>query len=112
MEITQKGSISFINKLAIIEHGNSNLTHSIGERNKVSTNAEVGNNIDELVRQANELISRDYTGFKFVKHDILNEYYIQVVNAKDEIVYEIPSKKSLDFFAAFLEFNHIINKRV
>ncbi|MEW8975411.1 MAG: flagellar protein FlaG [Exiguobacterium sp.] len=52
------------------------------------------------------------TGLKFVKHEKLNEYYIQVVDTNNNVVQEIPSKKELDFFAAFMEFNQLIDKRI
>lgn len=67
---------------------------------------------DKLIELGNKVLTHNQTGLKFVKHDRLNEYFIQVINENEEVVREIPSEKSLDFFAAFIEFNHIFNMKV
>ena len=68
--------------------------------------------LEVAIEQANVKLELQRTGLKFVKHEKLNEYYIQVVDTNDNVVQEIPSKKELDFFAAFLEFNQLIDKRI
>lgn len=68
--------------------------------------------LETAMKQANVKLELQQTGLKFVKHEELNEYYIQVVDTNNNVVQEIPSKKELDFFAAFMEFNQLINKRI
>lgn len=68
--------------------------------------------LEEAIEQANVKLELQRTGLKFIKHEKLNEYYIQVVDTNNNVVKEIPNKKELDFFAAFMEFNQLIDKRV
>ena len=68
--------------------------------------------LETAMEQANVKLELQRTGLKFVKHEQLNEYYIQVVDTNNNVVQEIPSKKELDFFAAFMEFNQLIDKRI
>ncbi|WP_214859419.1 flagellar protein FlaG [Exiguobacterium sp. s161] len=68
--------------------------------------------LETAIEQANIKLEVQRTGLKFVKHEKLNEYYIQVVDANNQVVKEIPNKKELDFFAAFMEFNQLIDKRI
>ena len=68
--------------------------------------------LETAIEKANVQLETQRTGLKFVKHEKLNEYYIQVVDTNDNVVQEIPSKKELDFFAAFMEFNQLIDKRI
>lgn len=68
--------------------------------------------LETAIEQANVKLELQRTGLKFIKHEKLNEYYIQVVDTNENVVQEIPNKKELDFFAAFLEFNQLIDKRV
>lgn len=68
--------------------------------------------LETAMEQANIKLELQRTGLKFVKHEQLNEYYIQVVDTNNNVVQEIPSKKELDFFAAFMEFNQLIDKRI
>lgn len=68
--------------------------------------------LETAIEKANIQLEMQRTGLKFVKHEKLNEYYIQVVDANNQVVKEIPNKKELDFFAAFMEFNQLIDKRI
>lgn len=68
--------------------------------------------LETAIDKANLQLESQRTGLKFVKHEKLNEFYIQIVDMNDNVVQEIPSKKELDFFAAFMEFNQLIDKRV
>ncbi|WP_214766815.1 MULTISPECIES: flagellar protein FlaG [unclassified Exiguobacterium] len=68
--------------------------------------------LETAIEKANSQLEIQRTGLKFVKHEKLNEFYIQIVDMNDNVVQEIPSKKELDFFAAFMEFNQLIDKRV
>ncbi|WP_214830394.1 flagellar protein FlaG [Exiguobacterium sp. s56] len=68
--------------------------------------------LEMAIEKANQSLELQRTGLKFVKHEKLNDYYIQVVDTNNEVIREIPSKKSLDFFAAFMEFNQLFDERV
>lgn len=68
--------------------------------------------LETVVDQANAILKKQNTDLKFIKHEELNEYYIQIVDVDNRVVKEIPSKKELDFFAAFMKFNQLIDKRI
>lgn len=68
--------------------------------------------LEVAIEKANLQLETQRTGLKFVKHEKLNEFYIQIVDTNNHVVQEIPSKKELDFFAAFMEFNQLIDKRI
>ena len=68
--------------------------------------------LETAIDKANLQLETQRTGLKFVKHEKLNEFYIQIVDMNNNVVQEIPSKKELDFFAAFMEFNQLIDKRI
>lgn len=68
--------------------------------------------LEAAVENANSILEQQRIGLKFVKHDKLNDYYIQIVDEKNDVIREIPSKKSLDFFAAFMEFNHLFDEKI
>lgn len=64
------------------------------------TQKEINKELEHLNKWA-ELKS---SHLKFVLHDRLNEYYVQVVSDKtDEVIKEIPSKKFMDMVANFYE---------
>lgn len=68
--------------------------------------------VETAIEKANLQLEVQRTGLKFIKHEKLNEYYIQVVDSNNNVVQEIPNKKELDFFAAFMEFNRLIDKKI
>lgn len=68
--------------------------------------------LETAVEKANLVLEQQQTGLKFVKHEKLNDYYIQILDSHNEVIREIPSKKSLDFFAAFMEFNQLFDERI
>ena len=68
--------------------------------------------LEIAVEKANQVLEKQRTGLKFMKHEKLNDYYIQIIDANNEVIREIPSKKSMDFFAAFMEFNHLFDERI
>ncbi|MDL5376604.1 flagellar protein FlaG [Exiguobacterium mexicanum] len=68
--------------------------------------------LEVAIEKANQSLELQRTGLKFIKHEKLNDYYIQIVDTNNEVIREIPSKKSLDFFAAFMEFNRLFDERV
>ena len=68
--------------------------------------------LEDSIKQANVILAEQQTDLKFVKHEKLNEYYIQIIDLNNNVIQEIPNKKELDFFAAFMEFNQLIDKKI
>ncbi|MER2258948.1 MAG: flagellar protein FlaG, partial [Priestia megaterium] len=55
--------------------------------------------LQQAVDSMNEFFEINNSGLKFVFHEGLEKYYVQLVNKDtDEVVREIPSKKMLDVF--------------
>lgn len=55
--------------------------------------------LQQAVDSMNEFFEINNSELKFVFHEGLEKYYVQLVNADtDEVVREIPSKKMLDVF--------------
>ncbi len=70
--------------------------------------------IEEVVTGFNEFIRPLNTHLKFVLHEELNEYYVQVVdNDNNEVLREIPPKKLLDLYAAMAEYlGLLVDRRI
>jgi flagellar protein FlaG len=70
--------------------------------------------LDELVSDANKLLSSKVMEMHYVLHDKLNEYYIRLEDSvTHEVIREIPPKKFMDMYAAIAEkLGLIINKRI
>ncbi len=61
--------------------------------------------MEEVVQGLNDFIQPVSTSVKFVLHDRLNDYYVEVVDDKtNEVIKEIPSSKLLDAYANMMEF--------
>jgi flagellar protein FlaG len=60
--------------------------------------------LQDQVDMLNKLLNKSGSHVKFVLHDGLNEYYVQIVNDKtNEVIREIPSKKMMDTVAKMYE---------
>ncbi|KLI02824.1 hypothetical protein SINU_06030 [Sporolactobacillus inulinus CASD] len=70
--------------------------------------------LDDLVTEANKLLNPALTEMRYVLHDKLDKYYVQVEDAKThQVIREIPPKKFMDMYAAIAEkLGLIVNKRV
>lgn len=61
------------------------------------------------VEAVNEFLVPLKTSIKFVFHEELQEYYVEVINeATDEVIREIPPKKFLDMYAEMAKFMGLI----
>lgn len=65
----------------------------------------------KMTDSLNKFLETSNTELRFKFHDELKEYYVTVVNSKDEVVREIPSKKLMDIFAAMQDFLGILVDR-
>ncbi|MFC7373000.1 flagellar protein FlaG [Fictibacillus iocasae] len=60
--------------------------------------------IQKTIEGINEFLKSSHTSTRFVLHEKLNDYYVQIVDdATKEIMKEIPSKKFLDLYAEMIE---------
>jgi len=62
------------------------------------------NDAKKMTDSLNKFLETSNTELRFKYHEELKEYYVTIVNSKDEVVREIPSKKLLDIFAAMQDF--------
>lgn len=70
--------------------------------------------LDDLVSQANQILTPDMTEVHYVLYEKLNKYYVQVEDTlTHEVIREIPPKKFMDMYAAIAEkLGLIVNKHV
>ncbi|AWE06404.1 flagellar biosynthesis protein FlaG [Lysinibacillus sp. 2017] len=71
-------------------------TQAFGEE---QTGASVKEKLDEAVKSINEFLKTQHKSSKFVFHEGLDKYYVQLVDAEtDEVIKEIPPEKLLNAF--------------
>ncbi|WP_281863648.1 flagellar protein FlaG [Planomicrobium okeanokoites] len=81
-------------------------THSTEEVQQEQITKEM---VKNRVEGMNEFIEPTTTAVKFLLHEDLNEYYVQVINPlTDEVLKEIPNKKFLDMYASMTELMGLI----
>ena len=70
--------------------------------------------MEEVVKGMNDFLQPVNTSIKFVLHEKLNDYYVNVVDdVTDEVIKEIPSKKLLDTYASMMEFvGLLVDKKI
>ena len=70
--------------------------------------------MEEVVKGMNDFLQPVNTSIKFVLHEKLNDYYVNVVDdITDEVIKEIPSKKLLDTYASMMEFvGLLVDKKI
>lgn len=70
--------------------------------------------LHDIINGINNMLIPSHTSSKFVFHEKLNDYYVQVVDDQtNEVVREIPSKKFLDMYADMLDFMGIfVNRKI
>ncbi|MFY0543166.1 flagellar protein FlaG [Brevibacillus sp. H7] len=72
---------------------------------------------EEITKELNHLnkwLESKSSHLKFVLHDELNKYYVQVINdSTNEVIKEIPSKKIMDIVANFYEkLGFIVDRKI
>lgn len=78
----------------------SQVTEAPSENGKQSNKEQLEQQIDAF----NKLLRANQSYVRFVLHQELNEYYVQVVNDNTkEVIREIPSKKLMDTVAKMYE---------
>ena len=61
-------------------------------------------NVQNRIEGMNKFLESTTTEVKFLLHEDLNEYYVQVINpTTDEVLKEIPNRKFLDMYASMME---------
>ncbi len=76
------------------------ITQSQGEKIPVAEGQEVSKEkLQNVVDTVNEFLQINHNASKFVLHDGLDRYFVQVVDTQtEEVVKEIPPKKLLDAY--------------
>lgn len=76
------------------------VTQSQGEKISNADGQEISKEkLQSVVNTVNEFLQINHNASKFVLHDGLDRYFVQVVDTKtEEVVKEIPPKKLLDAF--------------
>lgn len=65
--------------------------------------------LQEITSALNHFLQPVYTSLKFVLHEKLEEYYVQVIDdSTQEVIREIPPEKLLDMYAAMAEYLGLI----
>ncbi len=97
---TSKVVASISSKKEATMQESSNVTKSKDEQNQPNETTDI---IDDKLQQAisslNEFLEINHNSSKFVYHEGLDRYFVQVINKDtEEVVKEIPPKKLLDAF--------------
>lgn len=76
------------------------VTQSQGENLQTADGQEISKEkLQHAVNTVNEFLQINHNASKFVLHDGLDRYFVQVVDTKtEEVIKEIPPKKLLDAF--------------
>ncbi|WP_369380982.1 flagellar protein FlaG [Lysinibacillus fusiformis] len=76
------------------------ITQSQGEKIPVAESQEVSKEkLQNVIDTVNEFLQINHNASKFVLHDGLDRYFVQVVDTQtEEVVKEIPPKKLLDAY--------------
>ncbi|MFE1243053.1 flagellar protein FlaG [Fictibacillus sp. NPDC058756] len=70
--------------------------------------------LEKVINAMNDMLKPAHTSSKFVLHEKLNDYYVQIVDeVTQEVVKEIPNKKFLDMYAEMIDFMGIfVDKKI
>lgn len=70
--------------------------------------------LEKVIHAMNDMLKPTHTSSKFVLHEKLNDYYVQVVDeVTQEVLKEIPNKKFLDMYADMIDFMGIfVDKKI
>lgn len=103
MATLPKSDINTMQETEVVKRSTVQTNQQGAEKeSKISTSPQ---EIELIVEKLNNFIDPSRTNLKFVLHEDLNKYYVEVVNPfTDEVVKEIPPKKMLDMYAAMAEF--------
>lgn len=94
----------------VVKHMNTASEKHYEFKNTMQNSGQESNdNIEDQVKvrveAVNEFLVPLNTSIKFVFHEELQEYYVEVINKDtEEVIREIPPKKFLDMYAAMAEF--------
>jgi flagellar protein FlaG len=70
--------------------------------------------LEKVINAMNDVLKPTHTSSKFVLHEKLNDYYVQVLDqVTNEVLKEIPNKKFLDMYAEMIDFMGIfVDKKI
>jgi flagellar protein FlaG len=85
------------------------LPNNLGNRSETSIQSQgecvySKEQLEREIENLNKFVQTSQTHLKFTLHEVLNEYYVQIVDDQtNEVIREVPSKKILDMVAKFHE---------
>jgi flagellar protein FlaG len=70
--------------------------------------------LENVINAMNDMLKPAHTSTKFVLHEKLNDYYVQIVDEVTmDVVKEIPNRKFLDMYAEMIDFMGIfVDKKI
>ncbi|MCM3718459.1 flagellar protein FlaG [Fictibacillus phosphorivorans] len=70
--------------------------------------------LEKVIDAMNDMLIPAHTSTKFVLHEKLNDYYVQILDeVTKDVVKEIPNKKFLDMYAEMIDFMGIfVDKKI
>lgn len=89
-----------LEEIAVTTSKSQLVTQSQGEKISTAEGQEISKEkLQSVVDTVNEFLQINHNASKFVLHDGLDRYFVQVVDTQtEEVVKEIPPKKLLDAF--------------
>jgi flagellar protein FlaG len=82
-----------------------NFNESVDSSQTDITKVEKEEKIEDVIKGINDFLQPTDTSIKFVLHEKLDDYYVNIVDdTTKEVIKEIPSKKLLDTHAKMMEF--------
>lgn len=87
-------------KSEVVKQGSvDTTTKTVHQESTTKFNQNIENKLQRAVDSLNEILEINHNSTKFVYHEGLDRYYVQVVNKDSkEVIKEIPPKKLLDAF--------------
>jgi flagellar protein FlaG len=107
---TTKSNSTISNELTVDQLKETFNANQKAEQTGIEGNKlEKEDNIEEVIKGINDFLQPTHTSIKFVLHEKLDDYYVNVVDDQTkEVIKEIPSKKLLDTYAKMMEFVGLI----
>lgn len=121
MRVSTNGQVDAAISTEIIQKNNTSVNQASQNLSTLKQNDSVSEMTDEnghptkqayqtAVNKMNEFMEYSHKNSKFVFHDGLEKYYVEIVDSKtDKVVKEIPPKELLD---AYYEMQKLIGKMV
>ncbi len=97
----QSNSIDKVSLTNSLESQAVNTENTVNQKSTLQTNEQEipKEKLQQAVSSINEFFEINHSELKFVYHEGLEEYFVQLINSDtEEVIREIPSKKLLDVY--------------